>query len=153
MEGAKLILGSATPSVESYYRAEKGEYCLLEMKRRANRQKLPYVWIGDMRNEMREGNRSILSRYLQEQLGMCLERGDQAMLFLNRRGYVRFCGMPFLRYGDRVSALQRVPVTSQKVRQAKSWCVITAAIHSQILASVRPAVLLLSEVFRWGHSR
>ena len=55
MEGAKLILGSATPSVESYYRAEKGEYCLLEMKRRANRQKLPYVWIGDMRNEMRGG--------------------------------------------------------------------------------------------------
>ncbi len=101
MEGAKLILGSATPSVESYYRAEKGEYCLLEMKRRANRQKLPYVWIGDMRNEMREGNRSILSRYLQEQLGMCLERGDQAMLFLNRRGYAGFCGMPFLRYGDR----------------------------------------------------
>ena len=90
MEGAKLILGSATPSVESYYRAEKGEYCLLEMKRRANRQKLPYVWIGDMRNEMREGNRSILSRYLQEQLGMCLERGDQAMLFLNRRGYAGF---------------------------------------------------------------
>ena len=88
MEGAKLILGSATP--ESYYRAEKGEYCLLEMKRRANRQKLPYVWIGDMRNEMREGNRSILSRYLQEQLGMCLERGDQAMLFLNRRGYAGF---------------------------------------------------------------
>lgn len=114
MEGAKLILGSATPSVESYYRAEKGEYCLLEMKRRANRQKLPYVWIGDMRNEMREGNRSILSRYLQEQLGMCLERGDQAMLFLNRRGYAGFVAWPFLRYGDRVSALQRVPVTSQK---------------------------------------
>ena len=75
MEGAKLILGSATPSVESYYRAEKGEYCLLEMKRRANRQKLPYVWIGDMRNEMREGNRSILSRYLQEQLGMLSREG------------------------------------------------------------------------------
>lgn len=46
--------------------------------------------------------------------GMCLERGDQAMLFLNPTRLCRFCGMPFLRYGDRVSALQRVPVTSQK---------------------------------------
>ena len=86
-----------------------------------------------MRDEMREGNRSILSRYLQEQLGMCLERGNQAMLFLNRRGYAGFvacrsCGTVI-------------------------GCVITAAIHSQIHASVRPAVLLLSEVFRWGHSR
>lgn len=90
MEGAKLILGSATPSVESYYRAEKGEYRLLEMKERANGQKLPHVQIEDMRNEMREGNRSILSRHLQEQLERCLERGNQAMLFLNRRGYAGF---------------------------------------------------------------
>lgn len=89
-EGAKLILGSATPSVESYYRAEKGEYRLLEMRRRANGQKLPDVRIEDMRNEMREGNRSILSRNLQKQLTICLERGDQAMLFLNRRGYAGF---------------------------------------------------------------
>lgn len=131
MEGAKLILGSATPSVESYYRAEKGEYCLLEMKRRANRQKLPYVWIGDMRNEMREGNRSILSRYLQEQLGMCLERGDQAMLFLNRRGYAGFVAC---RSCGTVIGCPHCNVSlslHKKVRQAKSWCVITAAIHSQ----------------------
>lgn len=90
MEGAKLVLGSATPSVESYYRTEKGEYRLLEMTQRANGKELPYVQIEDMRQEMREGNRCILSRHLQEQLEICLERGSQAMLFLNRRGYAGF---------------------------------------------------------------
>lgn len=90
LEGAKLILGSATPSVESYYRAEKGEYALLEMTQRANGKALPDVRIEDMRKEMREGNRSILSRHLQELLARCLEEGNQAMLFLNRRGYAGF---------------------------------------------------------------
>ena len=90
MEGARVVLGSATPSLEAYYEAQRGESCLLTLSRRAVAAALPQVSVIDLREELREGNRSILSRALQEEIGQTLERKEQVMLFLNRRGYAGF---------------------------------------------------------------
>lgn len=90
MAGASVVLGSATPSVDSYYRALSGEYQLLVMERRVRDQKLPVCEIADLRAEMRAGNRSILSRRLQELIEDRLSKKQQVMLFLNRRGLAGF---------------------------------------------------------------
>ena len=90
MTGASVVLGSATPSVDSYYRALSGEYQLLVMERRVRDQKLPVCEIADLRAEMRAGNRSILSRRLQELIEDRLAKKQQVMLFLNRRGLAGF---------------------------------------------------------------
>lgn len=90
MEGAKVVLGSATPSVDAYYRAKTGEYRLFELKERVQNRPLPDVTVLDMREELRRGNRGILSGTLQEWLGETLQEGRQAMLFINRRGYAGF---------------------------------------------------------------
>lgn len=84
---AVLLLASATPSVESYYFAEKGIYKLLEMKKRYGRSLLPNVEIVDMNNERTEGNPSEFSRRLTEEVNINLRRGEQSILLLNRRGY------------------------------------------------------------------
>ncbi|SEL19082.1 replication restart DNA helicase PriA [Butyrivibrio sp. ob235] len=98
--GADVILGSATPSLETYYRAKKGEYRLFELNRRLTGGTLPDVEIADLREELRSGNRSIFSRSLQERLQETLDNGHQAMLFINRRGLAGFvscrsCGYVF----------------------------------------------------------
>ncbi|MCR5460651.1 MAG: primosomal protein N' [Acetatifactor sp.] len=98
LSGASLVLGSATPSVEAYYRALQGEYGLFRLKDRLTGGALPDVGIVDLREELRAGNRSIFSRKLQELLADRLSKGEQAMLFLNRRGYAGFvscrsCGL------------------------------------------------------------
>lgn len=90
MEGAKVLMGSATPSLEAYSRALSGEYALVRLDVRFQERKLPRVSVVDMRRELNEGNRSVLSRELKEAIGGCLERKEQAMLFLNRRGYAGF---------------------------------------------------------------
>ena len=90
MHGASLVLGSATPSLEAYYRACEGEYKLFTLKERLTGGTLPKVHTVDLREELREGNRSIFSRKLQELLSDRLQRGEQSMLFLNRRGYAGF---------------------------------------------------------------
>lgn len=90
LEGARLVLGSATPSLEAYYGAQRGEYRLLTLEHRAVGGELPRVHTVDLRQELQEGNRSILSRLLYEKLEKCLAEGKQAMLFLNRRGYSGF---------------------------------------------------------------
>lgn len=82
-----LILGSATPSVVSYERAREGVYKLLELKHRYNGVPLPAVETADMREELRSGNREILSRSLRDGISSALAAGSQAILFLNRRGY------------------------------------------------------------------
>jgi primosomal protein N' (replication factor Y) len=88
--GALLILGSATPSLESYYKAVNKRYNLLELKERYNGGQLPAVEVVDLRAELTAGNRSMFSRSLQIELTECLARGEQAILFLNRRGYSTF---------------------------------------------------------------
>ena len=88
--GGKLLLGSATPSLLSYYRALSGSYRLIELKHRVGGRPLPTVSIADMRAEFLNGNNGIFSSLLLSKLGACLKGGHQAMLFLNRRGYSTF---------------------------------------------------------------
>ena len=85
--GCKLVLGSATPSVETYRRAREGEFELITLPERINRRPMPEVQLVDMRREVKRGNPSPFSAALREKLEHCLEKGDQAILFLNRRGY------------------------------------------------------------------
>ena len=85
-----LILGSATPSVESYYKALNGEYNLLEITKRANMTTLPQVYIEDMRFEFQDGNRSIFSRRLEALIENRLSKKEQIILLLNRRGHSTF---------------------------------------------------------------
>ena len=89
-EGASVVLGSATPSMEAMYRAKRGEYVLFEMKNRSRMQQMAEVYTVDMREELKNGNRSILSTKLKELMEDRLEKGEQIMLFLNRRGYSGF---------------------------------------------------------------
>lgn len=88
--GASVVLGSATPSVEAYYRADKGEYKLFTLTDRAAGGALPTVYTEDLREELKGGNRSIFSRRLQELIANRLEKKEQIMLFLNKRGYAGF---------------------------------------------------------------
>ena len=90
MCGASLVLGSATPSMEVYYRAQSGEYKLYTLKERLTGGQLPTVYTIDLRQELKQGNRSIFSRKLQELLADRLQKGEQSILFLNRRGYAGF---------------------------------------------------------------
>ena len=90
MEQASVVLGSATPSLEAMYRARAGSYRLLELKNRSGQQELAQVHTVDLRKELKDGNRSILSICLQELMEDRLEKKEQIMLFLNRRGYAGF---------------------------------------------------------------
>ncbi len=85
--GAKLVLGSATPKIESYLGAVNGDYTLVEMKERVNGKPLPEVIITDMRDEIRSGNPSPFSSALKYELEQALKNNSQAIIFLNRRGY------------------------------------------------------------------
>ena len=85
-----VVLGSATPSLESFARAEKGVYHLLTLSKRMNDQDLPAVKIVDMREELREGNRSMFSRELFEKIQDRLIKKEQTVLFLNKRGHSSF---------------------------------------------------------------
>lgn len=85
-----VILGSATPALESYARAKKGVYTLLTLKQRALHQAMPTVYVADMREELQKGNRSMFSELLIEGIRSRLERQEQMVLFLNRRGYSSF---------------------------------------------------------------
>ena len=85
-----LLLGSATPSVVSYQRAQEGIYELLELTERYNKVVLPEISIVDMREELKRGNRSIISSELCSKMKDTLEAGRQVILFLNRRGYSTF---------------------------------------------------------------
>lgn len=90
LHNATLILGSATPSVVSYYKAKCGTYKLYEIKERAIDAKLPTVYTVDLREELKKGNRSVFSDQLHELIEDRLRKGEQIMLFLNRRGYAGF---------------------------------------------------------------
>ncbi len=89
-EGATLLLASATPSILSFARAQRGDYTLLEMPHRVGNRPLPEVTVVDMRQELERGNRSVFSGLLLKGLQDCMRRGEQAMLLMNRRGYNSF---------------------------------------------------------------
>ena len=88
--GALLLSGSATPAVELYYRATRGECGLFVLRERTNRKPLPKVYIADMRDELKSGNRAIFSRGLSKAISDELSERKQVILFLNRRGYSSF---------------------------------------------------------------
>ena len=90
MSNGVLVLGSATPSVESYFKTSCGEYELLKLPNRVNDLNLATVQVVDLRQELKEGNRSVLSRELKAQMQNALEKNQQIMLFLNRRGHTGF---------------------------------------------------------------
>ncbi len=91
MNHASLVLGSATPSMESYYKALNGEYKLLLLNNRAKKDsQLANVHVVDLREELAEGNRSVFSRKLSALMEERLQKGEQIMLFMNRRGYANF---------------------------------------------------------------
>lgn len=90
MYGASVVLGSATPSLEAYYRAKAGVYKLYEMTDRHGNSRLPSVYVVDLREELKHGNRSVFSAKLRDLIGQRLRAGEQTMLFLNRRGYAGF---------------------------------------------------------------
>ncbi len=85
--GAKIVLGSATPSIESFLRCEEGDYNLCRLPERINKKPLPEVEIVDMKKEVRRGNNTPFSAALKEELDSCLKKGNQAIIFLNQRGY------------------------------------------------------------------
>ena len=89
-KNASVVLGSATPSVESYYNAKKGIYKLYELKNRAAGADMPDVAVVDLREELKQGNRSIFSRKLKELIEDRIRKKQQIMLFLNKRGYAGF---------------------------------------------------------------
>ncbi|MGN1002288.1 MAG: primosomal protein N' [Oscillospiraceae bacterium] len=98
--GALLLLGSATPDVESRYAAETGRYSLFTLTERYNRLALPEVSIVDMKQELRRGNDSSISSFLREELQANIEKGEQSILFINRRGAAKLiacadCGYTF----------------------------------------------------------
>lgn len=90
LHGASVVLGSATPSMEAAYRARAGIYRQLFLTKRLTGGSLPRVYTVDLREELRQGNRSIFSGKLQQLLEQRLEKGQQSMLFINRRGYAGF---------------------------------------------------------------
>lgn len=96
-----VVLASATPSAESYYKANTGEYKLIELTKRYNENPLPEVEIADMRKELEDGNRTVLSRSLARNMYENLTRNEQTILFLNRRGFSTFvscreCGFVYM---------------------------------------------------------
>ena len=89
-EGAALVLASATPSILTFARMERGDYTLLEMPHRVHNRPLPEVTLADMRKELRLGNKGIFSQALMQRMDDCIRAGRQMMLFINRRGYAQF---------------------------------------------------------------
>lgn len=98
LEGARMVLGSATPSIETYYMAQTGKLGLVELPNRVNGSEMPEIEVVDMREELKNGNRTIFSESLTQNILEKLRSGDQIILFLNRRGHSTFvscreCGL------------------------------------------------------------
>lgn len=85
-----LVLGSATPDLETFYKTQTGEIKLLELSKRANNAKLPNVEIVDLRNELEQGNKTMISGKLYKAIKENLQNNKQTILFLNRRGFSTF---------------------------------------------------------------
>ena len=114
IHGAALLLGSATPSLESFYFAQQGKLTLLSLPKRVGGRPLPKVECVDMRRELKQGNRRVISRALEQCIRDTISRGQQMILMLNRRGYstfimcracghvmvCRFCGLPLVYHRD-----------------------------------------------------
>ena len=124
ISNAAIVLGSATPSLESWRNADTGKYALIEMKERVNRRPLPVVDLVDMRREFQEtGQESIFSRALLERTRATLDRGEQAIILLNRRGYsfavlCRACGEKLQCENCAIALTHHKPILSNDPRDA-----------------------------------
>ena len=99
LTGSSVLLGSATPSIEAFYRAIQGEYKLFELKNRVNEREMPSVFVVDLREELKNGNKSMFSNQLKQLIWDRLNKKQQILLFMNKRGYAGFvscrsCGNP-----------------------------------------------------------
>lgn len=117
-KNATLVLGSATPSIESYYKATSGEYQLHKLTKRNNAVP-PTVHVVDMRAELKSGNKSLFSGKLKELITERITRGEQVMLFINRRGYTGFVSCRECGYVAKCSHCD-VSLTEHKMRYGKS---------------------------------
>ena len=135
MEGATVVLGSATPSMESFHNARKGKYSLLDLPERADDKKMPVVRIVDMRQTVRRGNSiPIFSPQLHEAIARRLDAGEQTILFLNRRGYSSSLQCPLCGY---VAGCPNCSISLTYHRQeAKLCCHICG--HTQTVPKVCP---------------
>lgn len=100
-DGIKLIYASATPSLDTYYKAINGNIRLIELNKRVNNVQLPEVNVVDMREEIKSGNNDIFSKILLDDINKTLDNGEQVLLFVNRRGYSNYvtclnCGEPII---------------------------------------------------------
>ena len=120
--GAAVVFGSATPSLESFANATRlGKYAYIELPDRVRARPLPEVEIVDMRNEFQEtGKESVISRRLIEELAACLDRGDQAMVLLNRRGYSAF--VMCRKCGDSIQCRDCAVAMTHHQRQRRLIC-------------------------------
>lgn len=135
MEGAVVLLGSATPSLESFYNCHHGKYTLLEMPDRADDKKMPVVRVVDMRQTMRGGKTiPIFSPQLKEAIALRLERGEQVILFLNRRGYSSSLQCPRCGY---VAGCPNCSVSLTYHRQEQKLCCHICG-HSENVPAVCP---------------
>ncbi len=120
MEGAVVVLGSATPSLESFYNCQHGKYSLLELRERVDNQKMPRVRVVDMRQAARAGKGiPIFSEQLKEAMTQRLERGEQTILFLNRRGFSTSLQCPKCGY---VAECPNCSISLTFHRQAQKLC-------------------------------
>ena len=148
-EGAHVVLGSATPSLEAYSRAVSGEYLLTKLTARFEDRPLPEVSVVDLREELKAGNRSILSRKLKGSLEKRLRNNEQSILFLNRRGYAGFVSC---RSCGEALKCPHCDVALTEHNNGKLVCT-TVAMRDRVWSSVRPVVRLISAVSKREHSR
>ncbi len=136
MEGAAVVLGSATPSLETFHNCKKGKYTLLALPERADDKKMPVVRIVDMRQTLRRGNViPIFSPQLTEAITQRLERKEQTILFLNRRGYSTSLQCPLCGY---VAGCPNCSVSLTYHRQEQKICCHVCG-HTQPVPSVCPS--------------
>jgi primosomal protein N' (replication factor Y) len=135
MEGATVVLGSATPSLESFYNTRKGKYTLLDLPERADDKKMPIVRIVDMRQTVRRGNSiPIFSPQLHEAIARRLDAGEQTILFLNRRGYSSSLQCPLCGY---VAGCPNCSISLTYHRQEQKLCCHICG-HTQTVPKVCP---------------
>ena len=135
MEGATVVLGSATPSMESYYNCTKGKYTLLELLERADDKKMPRVRVVDMRQAARGGQGiPVFSPQLKEAITQRLERKEQVILFLNRRGYSTSLQCPLCGF---VATCPNCSLSLTYHRQEKNLCCHICA-HTEPVPAICP---------------
>lgn len=149
MEGASVVLGSATPSVDSYYKALHGEYVLLELKCRATGQQLPEMYTVDLREELKSGNRSIISDRLRTLMSDRLKR-ENRLFYLSTAG-----DMQGLFPVGPAATWQSVRTVTWRCLRIKmeNWCVTIVVMKNRCIQVVPNAGRDTSEALEREHSR